>query len=260
MDRRKLALKHADNRARKELLNDFILEDVHQYRVDRHTFTVYVGGDPYSEVEDKGMGEPGVDYNMADRFEMNLSILAGISKTRPILVNLASCGGSWEEGMKMFSAILACPNPVTVLGTKWCRSMTSLVPLAADNFVIRPPAKYMIHYGTYGFEGLAQEAYTANDELLRSREIMLRLYAARLRAQGKLAGKSERAIRLYLEERIEKAIDVWLDTDEAVNLGFADGVYEGDVQRLRRPSINWERRKAMWEVLRRPVKVTTRIE
>jgi ATP-dependent protease ClpP protease subunit len=254
MDRRKLALIRAeDAKARKALLGDFILEDVHEYRVDRHTFTVYVGGDPQS-APDEDIGEPGVDYNMADRFEMNLAVLSGISKHRPILVNLSSCGGSWDEGMKMFSAILTCPNPVTVLGTKWCRSMTSLIPLAADRFIIRPPSGYMYHHGTYGFYGTVAEALTDNQELLRSREMMLRLYVARLRSQGKFCQWSERRIRTMLEESMQQKMDVWLSADEAVEWGFADGLQDA-TGNLRATRKNTERRATMMEVLRKPISV-----
>jgi ATP-dependent protease ClpP protease subunit len=113
-----------------------------------------VGSDPLSSISaEEGGGESGVEHNMADRFEMNLNFLSSIDDTRPILVVMSSCGGDWDAGMQMFGSLLMCPNPVTILGTKWCRSMTSLIPLAADKFVMRPPTKYMIHRGTYGFEG-----------------------------------------------------------------------------------------------------------
>lgn len=260
MDKRKLALLRADDKARKALMSEFVLEDVHLHRVDRHTFTVFVGGDPLVMEQDvHGIGEPGVEFNMADRLEINLAVLSGISKTRPILVNLSTCGGSWDEGMKMFGALLACPNPITVYATKWARSMTSLIPLAADRFVMRPPGQYMIHHGSYMFAGLAQEALTNNDELLKSREMMLRMYVARLRSQGSMSTKSERIIRLFLEDAIEHAIDVWWSCDEALKLGFLDGVYEGDQSTLRAVAVNRDRRRAMWDVLRRPIKVTTTV-
>jgi ATP-dependent protease ClpP protease subunit len=261
VNRRKLALQRVeDAKTRKGLQGDFLLEDVHMYRLDRHTFTIYVGGDPDAGAPEdhSGLTEPGVDHNMADRFERNLAILSGISKARPILVNLSSCGGSWDEGMKMFGAILTCPNPVTVLGTKWCRSMTSLIPLAADRFVIRPPAPYMFHHGTYGFYGTVAEATTDHEELLRSREAMLRIYVARLRSQGKFCGWSERRIRTMLEEGMAQKMDVWLSSDDAVEWGFADAVHTGH-HGLRAPRRNLERRATMMAVLRRPVTVKTTV-
>ncbi|MBU6500215.1 MAG: ATP-dependent Clp protease proteolytic subunit [Patescibacteria group bacterium] len=244
------------------LLGDFIPEDVHVYRIDRHTFTIYVGGESISleNQNSDNVGEPGVEYNMADRFEINLGTLSGIDSERPILVSLASCGGGWEPGMQMFGAILSCPNPITIMATKWARSMTSLIPLAADKFIIRPPAKYMFHYGTYGFRGLAQEAETDFIELVRSREIMLNIYTARLKEQGKFSRWSRLRIREMLKRHLERKIDMWLDANEAKCWGFADEVFDGNYDNLRATQRNDQRRKSMFKVLSSPIDVKVNIE
>src|SRR3989338_10365767 len=76
-----------------------IPEEFHSYRVSRGTFTIYVGGEPHQEkaANELDLGEQGVEYRMADRFEMNLDMLSGIDENRPILVKVATCGGFWEE-------------------------------------------------------------------------------------------------------------------------------------------------------------------
>ena len=260
MDKRKVAIALRSKQG-KALLGDFMLEDMHDYRVDRHTFTIYLGGDPSHWDSEKEMeyGEPGVEYKMADRFEINLDLLSGIDPNRPILVNMASCGGYWDDGMKIFSAILTCPNPVTVLATKWARSMTSLIPLAADRFLIRPPAQYMFHLGEYAFNGLAQQFQTDYRELEKSSEMMLRIYTARLQEQGAYKKWSVPRIRNLLTRNIRNHIDVWLPADEAARWGFADAVFDGDNENLRAPKINLSRRERMLEVLRRPIKVMVRV-
>ena len=238
------------------LRGDFVLEDVQLYRVDRHTFTIYVGGEPtVISSHSPESEEPGVEHNMADRFELNLGILSGIDPDRPILIKQSSCGGDWEEGMKMFSAILTGSNPGTVLATKFARSMTSIIPLAADRFVIRPPAQYMFHHGTYRFEGLTQEAETDFIELVKTREMMLRIYLARLREQGKFKRWSMDRIREMIQRQMEKKVDVWLSTDEAKQWGFADDVFDGDWNKLRAIKKNNEHRQRMLEVIRLPIDV-----
>lgn len=260
MDRKKyISAGMLEPKHRKAMSGDFIPEDVHSYRINRPDFSVYLGGDTQAIIDDDGMSEPGVEFNMADRFEMNLSILSGISHTRPILVRMASCGGMWDEGMQIFSAIATCPNPVTVVANKWARSMTSIIPLAADRFMIRPPAQYMIHRGSYATFGIDQEADTNDVERRKSREVMMRLYIARLREQGSMCQWSERRIRTWIEEGFERDIDVWLSADEAVHLGFADGLFLGDHKNLRATRKNPERRQRMLEVVRRPVKVDIRV-
>lgn len=261
MDHKKAALIGIpDNKQRKAMMGDFVPEDVHSYRINRHSFTVYVGSDPNIQQEHEGIVEEnGVDHNMADRFEMNLGILSGISMTRPILVQMSTCGGYWDEGMQMAGAIATCPNPVTVLGTKWCRSMSSIIPLFADRFVIRPPAPYMIHRGTYAYSGIDQEVETADVERRKTQETMLRLYVARLREQGAFQNWPERRIRAMIEESYKDHIDFWLDSDEAVRWGFVDAVYTGDQKTLRATKKNAQRRELMLDVLRRPVKVDIKV-
>jgi ATP-dependent protease ClpP protease subunit len=253
-NRKVTAASVADSKARKALMEAFVLDDLHNHRVDRHTFSIYVGGDPHIEGDDvDGRGaEPGVEHHMADRFDINLSLLSSLNPKRPILVTMASCGGNWDEGMQMFGAILTCPNPVTVLATKWARSMTSLIPLAADRFLMRPPSQYMFHHGQYVYEGNAgEEARTAFEELEASRKIMLDIYVARLKSQGKFAKWSEPRVREMLEDKMRRRIDVWLDGDTAVKWGFVDAVYDGDFPNLRAKAKNFERRAKMMAVLRK---------
>ncbi len=255
------AVSPAQRKLVRALMGDYVLEDTHCYRADRHTFTIYVGGDPEHPVPGlvDGGSEPGVEYLMADRLSINLGVLSGINPKRPILIMLSSCGGHWDEGMQMFSSILTCPNPVTVLATKWARSMTSLIPLAADRFAIMPPAQYMFHHGSYGFDGLVQEAFTAHTELLRTREMMLAIYTTRLKEQGAYVRLSEKRIRTMLLEHMEKKVDVWLSADEAVEWGFADAVFDGNWQTVRATHKNTVRRARMLETLRTPIRVETKI-
>lgn len=241
----------------KSLMGDFVLEDVHLYRINRQTFTIYVGGDPL-HTANEDHEEPGVEYLMADRFEMNLSILSGIDSNRPILVHLASCGGDWYAGMQMFAAILMCPNPVTVLATRWARSMTSIIPLAADRFVMRPPARYMIHDGHSVLSGTTKEVLTDAEETRKSSEVMLRLYVARLKERGPHKQKSDEDLTTVLRDMMDRKSDVWFTADEAKRWGFADHVFDGNWSNLLATSTNQARRKRMLSVLRKPVHFMSR--
>jgi len=242
-----------DARMRRALMDSYMLEDLHTYRVDRHSFTIYVGGDVNAEGEslDSEGHEPGVTHHMADRFEINLSLLSRLNPRRPILVQMASCGGNWEEGMQMFSAILHCQNPVTVLATKWARSMTSLIPLAADRFVIRAPAKYMFHHGNSSFSGAAGETLdTWKEESDWAKQLMLGVYIARLREQGRYKKYSPARLRDMLTDKMRRKIDVWLTSEEAVKWGFADAVFDGNVAAIRAKVPNTARRLSMATALR----------
>lgn len=241
----------------KSMTGDFVLEDVHLYRCNRHTFTIYVGGDPQHSA-DEDFNEPGVEYLMADRFEINLSVLSGIDPQRPILVHLASCGGDWYAGMQMFGAILTCPNPVTVLATRWARSMTSIIPLAADRFSLRPPARYMIHDGYTALSGTTKEVLTDSDETRKISEVMMRLYVARLKERGPHKDKTDEDVATTLRDMMDRKSDVWWSADDARRFGFVDHIFDGNWSQLLATSPNQARRKRMLTVLRKPVHIMTR--
>lgn len=234
---------------------DLALSNWHDHRVDRRNFSVYVGGDPRSDDDD----EPGVEYRMADRFDLNLSFLTNINATKPILVLMSSCGGDFDEGMQMFSSILTCPNPVTVLALKAARSMTSIIPLAADKFALRTPSKYMFHRGTFSFCGLEQEVDTNDVERRKMDHLMFRIYSSRLKEQGRFKNCSEDDIKLRLRHQILNNIDVWLDPYEAQEWGFVDTVFEGDYNTLRASGVNRARRKNLLSVLRQPINVEVKV-
>lgn len=242
---------------KKALLGDYAPEDLHDYRIDRHTFTIFLGGEETRLDGDNPTSiEPGVEHNMADRFERNLHMLSGMDPNRPICIKQASVGGDWCAGMQMFSAILSCPNPTTVIAMRNARSMTSLIPLAADKFLLRPPAQYMFHHGTYAFSGLTQEALTDLLELLKQREMMLRIYTARLKGRGTFKNTEEKEIRKMLETMMEKRTDVWLSPVEARMWGLADGIISGPITRAHLATKrNEQRRKEMSKIVATTFKV-----
>jgi len=242
-------MKKQNNRIKKDNLE--ALDHWVTNRVIPETFTIYVGGDPRTDQNGEawiGESEPGVDFSMADRFEQNLHWLSSIDPNKPILIFLSTCGGYVNEGFQMMSALLACPNPTTVVGLRHCRSMSSLIPLAADKFVMRPPAQYMYHYGTDGYEGLGgEQLQTFYEEHKKWNKVMLDIYVARLKFQGKFSSCSEQEIQKMLEDNLRNKIDVFLTIKEAIEVGFVDGIETGSLERVT--EINKSRREAMWKVI-----------
>ncbi|OGG81399.1 hypothetical protein A3H74_03080 [Candidatus Kaiserbacteria bacterium RIFCSPLOWO2_02_FULL_51_13] len=243
----------------KALSGDFTLEDVHEYRLNRALYIIYIQTKDVDPENAEEVSESGITPTMANQFARGLSILSGLNPERPILAEMSTDGGEWEAGIQMFDSILACPNPVTVLAHRWARSMSSIVPLAADKFVMMPGAKYMFHHGTYSFGGLEQEADTGDLERREAKERMLLLYVTRLREQGVYSKWSEQRIVKMLEEKIKDHVDVWLSSREARRWGFADDVFNGNWSTLRAEKRNEKRRKRMLEALHENIKVDVRV-
>lgn len=240
-------------RVRRASLGTHYLEDLHTYRVDRENFIIHLAADPAHA----GSGhlepgeEPGVEHSMADRFEINMGILREINSERNILVMLSSDGGNLVHGLKIFSAIAYSPNPVTVLATYDATSATSFIPLAADRFVMRPPARYMIHKGQYSVSGTQELVTTYEKERVRSLTRMLDIYVSRLHAQGKFHRWGRKKIAQLLLRRMEQSLDMWLSARQAVQEGFADDVFDGDWGALRQVDVNVPRRDLVKAILDR---------
>jgi ATP-dependent protease ClpP protease subunit len=250
---------------RKALMGDFFLEDFHDYGIDRTNFVIYVGGDPRHQGRDfdqASLSHPGVDFWMSDRLEKNLEIIRFLDPEglRPVKIILASCGGSWEEGIQMFSAILAMPNPVTIVAVRDARSMTSLIALAGDRFLIRPPAKYMIHKGHVAFAGTTLESETSHRQDHESTLLMLLLYTKRLSMRGAHTRLTDSQIRQKIDAWMRKDSDVWFSADEAVRHGFADGILLGSASSssILAKRKNITRNNVMWDCLRAALKIVVK--
>lgn len=225
----------ASARARRSRSKNSQLENLHGYRVDRENFIIHLAADPAhagSSHLEPGE-EPGVEHNMADRFEINLMHLSSIDRERNILVVLSSCGGNLDHALKIMGAMLDCPNPISILATYDATSATSLIPLVADHFSIRPTARYMLHLGSQTMVGIQQELMVSDIERRIALVRLLDLYVTRLKCCGRHKRWRYERIAQMLWERIEKKIDVWLSADQAVRDGFADSVFQGDWDALR---------------------------
>lgn len=200
------------------------IQNIHGYDIDYLANEIYLVGNPeYIGVEE---GEGGVEYSMASTFIKNLNILMRKSD-HPILIHMKTCGGYWEEGMAIYDAIKTCPNQITVLNYTHARSMSSLILSAADKRVMMPNSTFMFHQGTFATAGTTKTAITELEELKRTAEVMLDIYVDVLKSKGSMSKKSKKAIREWLVEQMDKKEDVYLTAKEAVELGFADSIFDG---------------------------------
>lgn len=198
---------------------------VHDHNLDLQRNEIYLfGREEFSYGAGEMILEPGVEYTMANQFIKSIRILQ-MHSTAPILIHMKTCGGLWEEGMAIYDAIASCPNEVTVLNYTHARSMSSLIPLAASRLVMMPHSTYMIHEGTFGFEGTQKQLRTEYLETKKTMEEMLNIYTARLKSQGKFKSKSAKWIREMLAKMMNDREEVYLNAKEAVEYGFADYVF-----------------------------------
>lgn len=195
-----------------------ILNCLHEHNINPVTREIYIGGWP-SSCEDE---EVGVDHQMACEVIRNITFLQNQSD-EPILIHQCTIGGEWEYGMAIFNAIQNCPCYVTVLGYAHARSMSSIMIQGADKRVLMPDCLFMVHHGSMYISDTHKGAMTHAKQAEFDAKRMMEVYIQR----GCKVGERE------IERRLDSKQEWYLTPYEAVELGFADEVFDGDWDQLR---------------------------
>ena len=224
--------------------------------LDVETRTIYMGsmGSTYEE------GESGVDHFMAEYFIKGMHFLESRGdKIISIIMN--NPGGDWYHGMAIYDAIKysSCVCSIKVYGH--AMSMGSIILQAADERIMMPNSRFMIHYGTDGkyshtkisekwaeeskricheMENIYLEKMFEKEEAIGNghlskvfTEIMKKQKAFEFPQAEFVEYKFSRNSKLKREE-VRKALKELLNFDtittpqETVDLGFADSVYTNE--------------------------------
>ena len=214
-------------------IEDFVYY-LHEYDLDLKSNHIYLFG---IEGYVSGAGpdctrEPGVEYVMANRFIRNFNLCMRTNAEKAIVIHQKTNGGSWEEGMAIYDTIRSCPWPVTILNYTHARSMSSIIFQAANKRVMMPHSHFMFHRGTLNVEGTTTQvkSIVAFDRHADSQ--MLDIYAKAMMRQGKYEGKSEKAIKGWLNLQMDKKEDVFLTAPQCVEVGLADEIFDYNWERL----------------------------
>lgn len=205
------------------------IADIHEFGLDVEHFYVYVQGVADDPMDD--YPEPGVEFRMANMLIRNLDILQGLDPDgkKAIVISMKTCGGDWVEGMAMYDAIVAVPNPVTIISYSHARSMSSILLQAANKRVLMPNSYFMYHLGTDGFEGTTKQLMSYAAFVPTSIKQMLQVYEDCLKRtpHGCYSRWSRKRINEMLVKKMNQKEEVYLTAQEAVRQGFADEIFTG---------------------------------
>lgn len=143
-------------------------------------------------------------------------------KERDLNIRMNTRGGDVFEGIAIYSAIKRIDNKVTCMVDSLAASIGSVIAMAADEILIAPPAKMMIHEAHGGVQGDAAEARKFADLLEGTSDTIAKIYAER-------TGGSHATWRERMRE------ETWYNADEAVDAGLADGILSGNKKREASP-------------------------
>lgn len=187
------------------------IDKFHDYSVYIPTRTIYVGS-----VNCDDDGESGVDSAMADRLLKNLSILEAMS-AEPITIIMNNPGGDWYHGIAIYDAVKNSKCHITMKILGHAMSMGAIILQAADERIISPNSRFMIHYGYMGMDSNHPKIFQKwSDESKKLDKDMERLLLARIHEKHPTfpLGKLQKMLNF----------DTILSASETIQLGLADKV------------------------------------
>ena len=132
-------------------------------------------------------------------------------------VRINSVGGQVGAGIAIFNALRSSAADITIWIDYLAASTASFIASCGRTVKMSRYAQIMIHKPTGGVWGNADEIKSYMDQLTQIEGTICDIYARR-------TGLSVDEIR----ERYMDGQDHWLGAEEAVRLGFADEVYDGE--------------------------------
>jgi ATP-dependent Clp protease protease subunit len=185
----------------------------HDYDILPGDRTLYMG----SHYGDDS-GESGVDYALAEKMIKNLHILDKRATDQPVTIKMNSCGGDVYHGLAIYDAIKSCQNDVRIITYGYVMSMGSVILQAADERIMSPNSRMMIHYGQAGMGGHLLDIYKHTEELKELDSIVNNIYLSRIKE------KKPRFAMKQLEDKMK--FDWYLGSQEAILMGLCDRVLE----------------------------------
>lgn len=149
----------------------------------------------------------GMPYISASRISKELDDARGDD----VELYINSPGGSVFAGSEVYTILKEYPGKVTAKVTGVAASAASFFLMAADEVKMSPTSQLMIHNATMGTEG-DKNIHSSNTSMLQGTDVAI-TNAYRLKT-----GKSQKELLDLMNKT------TWMNAQQAVELGFADGI------------------------------------
>jgi ATP-dependent protease ClpP protease subunit len=181
---------------------DNILSQVHNENIDMRRRIIWVHGS--------------VDETTFEKFSKNMHMLEQTSGE--ITIKFCSEGGHVSYGWGIYDLILLSKNYVKVIVESKCESMATVILQAADERVMLPNSRMMIHVGTEEYaeqhpEDIKRWKEWSEKDETKTEDIYLK----------RIKEKKPRYTRKQLQNML--TFDTILNPKQAIELGLADKVY-----------------------------------
>jgi ATP-dependent protease ClpP protease subunit len=143
-----------------------------------------------------------------------------------IELHINSPGGAIFDGVAIYNALKAHPAEIIVHVDALAASAASFIAQAGDKILMTRNATMMIHDGSGGCWGTAQDMFKMGDLLDKLSNTVADMYAQR-------AGGTQEEWRAFMKE------EVWYNAEEAVEAKLADEVLDYDDKEAEQAQNRW---------------------
>lgn len=157
------------------------------------------------------------EYDQIRSADVTRELLEASKKYQTIIIRLNSPGGEVYTGIAIFNALRNTEVEVKIYVDGIAASMGSVLALCGRHVEMSKYAKLMLH-------GVSGGCYGNRKDLEKYLEMMDNLEATLCQMLSEKCGKSPEELRAtYFDGQ-----DHWLTAEEALALGFIDGIYDAD--------------------------------
>lgn len=164
----------------------------------------------YSDIERENI----LNLNKKIRELSNEIIIRQINEeneNQKIFLHINSHGGDFFMGLSAMDEILNCKVPIYTIIDGCCASAATLISISGKKRFINKHAFILIHQLASEFEGKYDEFLDHKQSLDKFMNIMKEIYLSKTKM-------SENEINKLMKK------DLWLDANDALNLGFVDEI------------------------------------
>lgn len=157
------------------------------------------------------------DYTEVQSGRIAQELMEAERVSRRIHVRINSNGGEVYSGIAIFNALRHSQADIRIYVDGIAASMASVIALCGKPVEMSKYARLMLHSVSGGCYGNKQDLQRCMEEIESLEGSLSEIYAERL-------GMSQEEVRqTYFDGE-----DHWLTAQEALNLGFIDGIYDAD--------------------------------
>lgn len=157
------------------------------------------------------------DYDKVRSGDIARELIEAEAAYKKIDVRINSNGGDVYAGIAIFNAFRNSKADITIYIDGIAASIASIVALCGKPVKMSKYARLMLHSVSGGFYGNKNELRQCLAEVESLEGTLCQIYANRI-------GKTEEEIKATYFDGTEH----WLKADEALSLGFIDGIYDAD--------------------------------